>query len=144
MAIFPALEPTTREYTFGVFPLTEEPSASAGIIRFRHAAIPASYQLTLGYSYLSEAAANLIRTHYGTQAGGFISFTLPSTVWKGHTFSANIAPLGMLWRYAEPPEETHEQLGRYSMSVFLESDGQMELYPPDLVATIAAGSATGA
>lgn len=30
MATFPALEPATRSYDFGLFPLTDEPTASAG------------------------------------------------------------------------------------------------------------------
>ena len=61
MATFPELEPATRSYDFGLFPLTEEPSISAGIVRFRHSVTPQNYQLTLGYTALTDAEASLIR-----------------------------------------------------------------------------------
>jgi hypothetical protein len=51
MATFPTLEPATRSYDFGLFPLTEEPSVSAGIVRFRHSVTQQNYQLTLGYVF---------------------------------------------------------------------------------------------
>jgi hypothetical protein len=143
MAIFPELEPATREYTFGTFPLTEEPSASAGIIRFRHATLPAAYQLTLGYTHLTETEADQIRVHYGVQSGGFISFLLPSVIWKGHTFSGNIVPPGMQWRYTAPPEEEHHSNQRYSIVVALESDGQLKSDPDRLIVIIAVGGAGG-
>jgi len=143
MAIFPALEPVTREYTFGSFALTEEPSPSAGIIRFRHSTIPAAYELTLGYEHLSDAEADLIRTHYGVLAGGFISFALPAITWKGHTFSGNVAPVGMQWRYAAPPEETQRSAGYVNLSVSLESDGQIDMNPPAVSASIVSGKAGG-
>jgi len=143
MSIFPELEPATREYTFGSFALTEEPSPSAGIIRFRHTTIPAAYELTLGYEHLTDAEATLIRTHYGVQAGGFMSFPLPSIVWKGHTFTGNVAPVGMLWRYASPPEETHRSAGYVNLSVSLESDGQVDSSLGTITTSLTAGRAGG-
>ena len=143
MSTFPELEPATREYTFGSFALTEEPSPSAGIIRFRHATIPAAYELTLGYEHLTDAEATLIRTHYGVQAGGFMSFPLPSIVWKGHTFTGNVAPVGMLWRYASPPEETHRSAGYVNLSVSLESDGQVDSSLGTITTSLTAGRAGG-
>jgi len=127
MAAFPDLEPATRDYNFGTFALTEEPSPSAGIVRFRHGAIPAAYQLTLGYAYLTNAEANLIRDHYSLQSGGFISFTLPAIIWNGHTSSINIVPSGTQWRYTTPPEEQQLSAGYVNLTVALESDGIVNL-----------------
>lgn len=143
MAIFPELEPATREYTFGIFPITEEPTPSAGIIRFRHSTIPAAYQLTLGYSYLTDAEADLIRTHYNNQGGGHISFQLPSIIWTGHTFSGNVAPVGMSWRYTATPDEEHLCAGYVNLSVALESDGQFNSNLGTVTSTILAGVAIG-
>jgi hypothetical protein len=143
MAAFPALEPLTRQYTFGSFALTEEPSASAGTIRFRHATIPAAYELTLGYEHLTDGEAELIRRHYDTQDGGHISFTLPAIIWKGHGFSGNIAPVGMRWRYTTPPEETQRSAGFVTLSVSLESDGLRNSDPDPITITISAGGAGG-
>lgn len=143
MATFPELEPNTRSYDFGVFSLTEEPSLSAGIVRFRHSTAPQNYQLTLGYNAITDAQATLIRNHYQSQAGGYREFALPPIIWKGHTFSGNIAPYTMQWRYSDTPEEEHLDIGRINVTVALVSDGTVD--PEfDVTVSIAAGIATGA
>ena len=146
MATFPVLEPATRSYDFGLFPLTEEPSVSAGIVRFRHSVTQQNYQLTLGYQSLTDAEASLIREHYQSQGGGYLSFQLPSIIWAGHTFSGNIVPYTTRWRYTAAPEEEHRSAGYVNVTVALGSDGTIDaelgLQPVDL--TIAGGAATGA
>lgn len=143
MAIFPELEPATRSYTFGAFPLTEVPSASAGFIRFRHATIAADYQLTLGYQYLTDAEATLIRSHYGIQGGSNINFTLPAIIWKGHSFSGNITPAKMQWRYASPPEEEHFSAGYVNLQVSLVSDGLIDSSLGTVTTSLVSGAAGG-
>jgi hypothetical protein len=146
MATFPELEPATRSYDLGLFPLTEQPSLSAGIVRFRHSVTPQNYQLTLGYTALTDAEASLIRQHFQGQGGGYRSFQLPSIIWKGHTFTGNVVPTNTRWRYIEAPEEEHRSAGYVNLSVTLGSDGTIDaelgLQPIDL--TIAGGAATGA
>ena len=146
MATFPELEPATRAYDFGLFPLTEEPSISAGIVRFRHSITPQNYQLTLGYTALTDAEAALIRQHFQFQGGGYRSFQLPAIVWKGHTFTGNVIPTNTRWRYTAAPEEEHFSAGYVNVTVALGSDGTIDaelgLQPVDL--TIAGGAATGA
>jgi hypothetical protein len=146
MATFPELEPATRSYDFGLFPLTEQPSLSAGIVRFRHSVTPQNYQLTLGYTALTDAEASLIREHFQVQGGGYRSFQLPPIVWRGHTFSGNVVPTNTRWRYIEAPEEEHFSAGYVNVTVTLGSDGTIDaelgLQPVDL--TIAGGAATGA
>ena len=146
MATFPVLEPATRSYDFGLFPLTEEPSVSAGIVRFRHSVTQQNYQLTLGYVDLTDAEASLIREHYQSQGGGYLSFQLPATVWAGHTFSGNIAPYTTRWRYIETPEEEHRSAGYVNVTVTLGSDGTIdaELGLQDVDITLVSGAATGA
>lgn len=145
MATFPELRPTTRSYDFGLFPLTEQPSISAGIVRFRHSTVPQNYSLTLGYNGLTDAKASLIRTHFQGQAGTFRSFSLPSVIWEGHTFSGNVIPYNTLWRYLDAPEEEHFSVGYVNLTVTLGSDGSIDTESADsVVASIAAGIATGA
>jgi hypothetical protein len=145
MATFPALEPATRSYDLGAFPLTEEPSISAGIVRFRHSVTPQNYQLTIGYNALTDAEATLIRQHFQSQGGGYRSFQLPPIIWAGHTFSGNIVPYTTLWRYVEVPEEEHFSVGYVNVTVTLGSDGtnDAELELQDIDATIAGGAAGG-
>jgi hypothetical protein len=144
MATFPELEPATRSYDFGLFPLTEQPSLSAGIVRFRHSDTPQNYQLTLGYTALTDAQASLIRQHYQGQGGGYRSFQLPPIIWAGHTFTGNVAPINTRWRYAETPEEEHFSVGYINVTVALISDGTIdaELGFQDVTITLAAGAAT--
>ena len=146
MATFPELEPATRAYDFGIFPLTEQPSLSAGIVRFRHSVTPQNYQLTLGYTALTDAEAALIREHFQGQSGGYRSFQLPPIIWLGHTFTGNIVPANTRWRYTAAPEEEHRSAGYVNVTVTLGSDGTIDaelgLQPIDL--TIAGGAATGA
>jgi hypothetical protein len=146
MATFPALEPATRSYNFGLFPLTEEPSISAGIVRFRHSVTPQNYQLTLGYTALTDAEASLIRQHFQFQGGGYRSFQLPPIIWLGHTFSGNVVPYNTRWRYTEAPEEEHFSVGYVNVTVTLGSDGTIdaELGLQDVDTAIVGGAATGA
>ncbi len=146
MATFPELEPATRAYDFGLFPLTEQPSLSAGIVRFRHSVTPQNYQLKIGYINLTNAEASLIREHFQSQGGGYRSFQLPPIIWSGHTFSGNVAPTNTRWRYIDAPEEEHRSAGYVNVTVALGSDGTIDaelgLQPIDL--TITGGVATGA
>ena len=145
MATFPALEPATRSYDLGAFPLTEEPSISAGIVRFRHSVTPQNYQLTIGYTALTDAEASLIRQHFQSQGGGYRSFQLPPIIWAGHTFSGNIVPYTTLWRYTAAPEEEHFSTGYVNVTVALGSDGTIdaELGLQDVDTAIVGGAAGG-
>jgi hypothetical protein len=140
MADFPAIEPASRSYDLGAFPLTEEPSFSAGPVRFRHATTPTDYRLNLEYAYLTDAQATEIRNHFQSQGGTYRSFMLPATIWKGHTFSGNVFPVGTRWRYADVIEETHHGIGRYSIAISLVSDGT---YEDQVFASVNIGFAAG-
>jgi hypothetical protein len=149
MAVFPALEPATRSYAFGQFPLTEVPSVSAGTVRFRHGITQQNYQLTLGYIALTDAEASLIRNHYQGQSGSYLSFMLPDIAWLGHTSTGNVAPIGTSWRYAATPEEEHRRGGLVNVSVTLVSEAAISVASSvglalTVTATIAGGAATGA
>ena len=145
MATFPALEPATRSYDFGAFPLTEQPSLSAGTVRFRHGTAATNFSLQLEYVYLSDAEATQIRNHYQGQGGTYRSFMLPAIIWKGHTFSGNVFPTTTRWRYADTPEETHLSGGLVNVTISLVSDGTYEGAAIDpITVSITAGAATGA
>ena len=122
MATFPELEPAARSYDLGTFPLTEQPSLSAGTVRFRHGTTATNFSLQLEYVYLSDAEAAEIRTHYQTQAGSYRAFLLPAIVWQGHSSTANIVPANTAWRYAEPLQEEHLSGGLVNLTVSLTSD----------------------
>jgi hypothetical protein len=149
MAAFPALEPAARAYDFGQFPLTEVPSVSAGTVRFRHGTTQQNYQLTLGYIALTDAEASLIRNHYQGQSGSYLSFMLPDIIWRGHTSTGNVAPIGTSWRYAATPEEEHRSGGYVNVSVTLVNEATMSVASSvglalTVAITFTPGAATGA
>jgi hypothetical protein len=146
MATFPELEPATRSYDLGAFPLTEQASLSAGVVRFRHGTTATAFNLQLEYVYLSDAEATQIRNHYQGQGGSYRSFMLPPIIWKGHTFSGNIFPITTRWRYADTPEETHLSGGLVNVTITLVSDGTYEgaAFDPITVSIATNGAGGGA
>lgn len=121
MATFPALEPNSRTYSLGQFPVTVQAGWHGGAVRFRHGSTAAGHSLGLGYEKLTAANASLIRAHYRGQLGGYVPFSLSSAVWTGHSSTTNLVPSSTLWRYAGPPEETHYSGGLVDINLTLES-----------------------
>jgi hypothetical protein len=107
MAIFPALEPVTRRYSMGVFPVTEEKGFGGGSVRFRHSTTAYSHNLELSFAALTQAEVKLLRDHYREQQGGYIAFPLSTEAWVGHTSFTDLVPTSTHWRYAAQPQEDH-------------------------------------
>jgi hypothetical protein len=116
---FPPLEPFTRRYSFGVFPLTNEAGFPGGGVRFLHGTVSSGHELELGYVYLSETEAGYIRRHYRLNEGGYKSFALSHKAWAGHSSMTDLVPSTTKWRYASPPQETHRKAGLIDVTVNL-------------------------
>jgi hypothetical protein len=119
MAAFPALEPKTRAYSFGAYPVSEESGFVGGAVRFRHGTTSFSHTLALGFTALTEAQAKLLRDHYRAQQGGYLSFPLSPEAWAGHTTFTDLVPATTLWRYATQPQEDHLSAGYINVSISL-------------------------
>ena len=119
MATFPALEPKTRAYSFGTYPVSEETGFVGGAVRFRHGTTSFSHTLALGFTALTEAQAKLLRDHYRAQQGGYLSFPLSPEAWAGHTTFADLVPATTLWCYATQPQEDHLSAGYINVSISL-------------------------
>jgi hypothetical protein len=123
MATYPAIEPTTREYDFGTFPMSEAKTFSGSGVRFNHGDEPTDQALTLGYEDLLEAQLAQLRAHYAGQGGGVVSFALPAVVWQGHGAIDDVALATDRWIYAEPLEEDPAPGGLYNLAVRLRNVG---------------------
>ena len=121
MATFPALEPATRRYSMGNFPITEEKGFGGGSVRFKHGATAYSHNLELGFTALTQAEAKLLRDHYRTQQGGYIAFPLSTQAWAGHTSFTDLVPSTTQWRYASQPQEDHLSAGYVNVQITLVS-----------------------
>lgn len=148
MATFPALKPATRRYSMGVFPVTEERGFGGGSIRFKHGTTSYSHELELGFVALTQAQAKLLRDHYRGQQGGYISFDLSAEAWAGHTSMTDLVPTTTVWRYSEPPEETHHDSGYVDVTLSLISvpaivAGGSVGMTRQITCSLAGGAATG-
>ena len=121
MATFPALEPATRRYSMGTYPVTEEKGFGGGSVRFKHGATAYSHNLELGFAALTQAEAKLLRDHYREQQGGYIAFPLSAQAWAGHTSFTDLVPLSTHWRYASQPQEDHLSAGYVNVQITLVS-----------------------
>jgi hypothetical protein len=148
MATFPALKPATRRYSMGVFPVTEERGFGGGSIRFRHGSTAYGHNLELGFVALTQTQAKLIRDHYRSQQGGYISFPLSTYAWAGHTSFTDLVPVTTYWRYSASPQESHKANGYVDVSVSLLSVPSIIYAEPagftkTLAVSFVGGTATG-
>lgn len=123
MATFPDIAPNSRTYNFGQFPIYMESVGTGSPMRFKQWGDAQNFELTLGFVGLSDEQANLIREHFQRQGGSYRSFLLPPSIWSGHTFTGDIVPLTMLWRYADAPTEEHTTPGNVNIKIDFVSDG---------------------
>ena len=110
MALFPSLEPLTRTYSLGSFPITTQ-DYPAATVRFLHGSLSVDWSLELGYGDLTQSEGALIRNHYRTQQGAFIPFDLPSVIWAGNAVIPALIPDQLAWYYVDQPQETHKDGG---------------------------------
>ena len=148
MATFPALKPATRRYSMGVYPVTEERGFGGGSVRFSHGITAYGHTLELGFVALTAAEAKLLRDHYRTQQGGYLTFQLSAEAWAGHTSATDLVPTTTYWRYASPIEESHRTGGYVDASLSLIAVPLVtELLVPGTIkvitASLAGGAATG-
>ena len=148
MATFPALEPATRRYSMGTFPVTEEKGFGGGSVRFRHGTTAYSHILELSFAALTQAQAKLLRDHYREQQGGYIAFPLSTEAWVGHTSFTDLVPTSTHWRYAAQPQEDHLSAGYVNVSISLISVPAVVAAASSglastVTATLAGGAASG-
>lgn len=105
----------------GQYPITEERGFAGGTIRFLHGAVSSRHTLQLGFIALTQTEAKSLRDHYRSQQGGFLAFALSAEAWAGHSSMTDLVPSTTLWRYVQPPEETHGSGGLVNMTIQIES-----------------------
>lgn len=120
MAIFPALTPSSRTFTPGRHPHSEIPTLDGLQTRVRTSNVVLEQRLRLAFVALTEAQMLSIRSHYNTQQGRFLSFSIPDSLLSGMTTPANFTPTGYSWIYAGAPQvEDIPGTQRYTVNVEL-------------------------
>ena len=128
---FPELVPTARSMSPGDFAGKTFRSQSGIESRVQYGNKAFDKTMDLEYSNITEANAALIYDHYLACNGTLYYFGLPAKPKSGNeTFHVNdqstsasnrysVAPFGMRYRYAEPPQFNSVKTGRMSVTVKL-------------------------
>jgi hypothetical protein len=120
MATFPSLESSTRTFTPGRHPHSEIRTLNGLQTRVRASNVILEQQLRLTFVALTETQMLSIRSHYITQQGRFLSFSIPDSLLSGMTTPASFTPTGYSWIYGGAPQvEDIPGTQRYTVSVEL-------------------------
>ena len=118
---FPTLQPTSRDFSPGDWPVKRYNSQSGAEIRILYGSRRTNAKLSLSYANISDANAQLFLDDYAAQYGTLRTFTLPSatrTGWTGSDASLD-APPSAAWRYEAEPQVQSVRPGRSSVTVSL-------------------------
>jgi hypothetical protein len=121
MTTYPAIIPSSRNFTPGQYPHTPFQALSGKQGQVRHSSVMISSTVQLRYSVLDEPEMIEILDHYNAVKGGLIPFALPTIVWSGNENVNDFTLPGDAWRYASPPEVEEIFCGGYVVQVALES-----------------------
>ncbi len=119
MATFPSLKPATRTFTPGRHPHSEIPTLSGFQTRVRSSNLLFEQRLRLTFTALTEAQMLSIRSHYTTQQGRFIPFSIPNDLLSGTASPSSFTPTGYSWIYGNTPQVEDIGLQRYTVTVEL-------------------------
>jgi hypothetical protein len=121
LTTYPAIIPSSRNFTPGQYPHTPFQALSGKQGQVRHSSVMISSTVQLRYSVLDEPEMIEILDHYNAVKGGLIPFALPAIVWSGNENANEFTLPGDAWRYASPPEVEEVFCGDYVVQVELES-----------------------
>ena len=124
---FPAIKPTTRNFTLGQIPTKIYRALSGATTKRSFGNRAYGYQIQLEFENISDATTKQIIDHYNNSKGGFERFTLPDDLFAGMntTLKGTIqAPTAIQWEYAVPPdiESVYTGLSRVRVSLAGELD----------------------
>jgi hypothetical protein len=115
------LQPTSREFNPGDWPIKRFSAQSGAEIRILYGSQRTNAKINLSYDNVSDANAQLFLDDYAAQIGTLRTFNLPDAVrsgWSGSAASID-APAGAKWRYESEPAIRAVRPGRSSVTVSL-------------------------
>ena len=118
---FPSLQPTSRAYEGGDFPVRTYRSQSGVEARILYGSRRTGMSLSLAFDNITDAEAEQFLDHYDETKGTYLTFALPAVVragWSGNSDAIDAAT-GNSWRYDGPPTVNNIRPGISSVSVKL-------------------------
>lgn len=119
MATFPTLKPSSRTFTPGERPHSVINTLNGNSVRVRQSNVLVDQRLRMTFIALTEAEMLSIRSHYATQQGSFLSFSIPNDLLSGVTTPASFTPTGYSWVYANRPQVEDVGCSRHTVTVEL-------------------------
>ena len=130
MADFPALIPSSRNFSPGDFPVKSFRAQSGAETRIRYGSKRTGMRLTLTYKNISDVNAAALILHYQNDGEGtYKSFDVGKATLAGFYGATtttdpgsnimNIDKVGNKWRYAGPPKMTNVRPGISNVQVNL-------------------------
>lgn len=118
---YPTLNPTSRQFSPGEYPIRTVRSQSGVETRILYGSQRTGMTLELAYGNVTDAQAQLFSQHYDEAKGSFLTFTLPAQVRAGWNAAAStLDTVGAnRWRYDSPPSITSVRPGVSSVQVKL-------------------------
>lgn len=116
---YPQIEPSSRQFTPGDYPIKAVRSQSGVETRILYGNRRTNMTMDLAYNNITDAEAELFTTHYDEVKGTFGTFTLGYPARAGWTGSAAAlqAVGGTAWRYESPPSITAVKPGISNVQV---------------------------
>lgn len=113
MSDFPAIAPNSVGYDLGRLNVSEV-QTFGGPIRFRHSLQVNGNSFQLSYTGLNQTAIETFRQHYIENGGTHGYFEVPAVAWGQYAAVSSSS----VYRYAEPPVESHQGL-YYNLDISL-------------------------
>ena len=119
--IFPALKPSSRNFSPGLVPLTSFKAMSGKETRVITGSAPVSHTCSISFQNISEAIVKQVLDHWYGRQGTALAFTLPPEVWAGWSDYLSAVNAEQEWRYESVPAINAVSPGIMSVSVQLVS-----------------------
>ena len=117
---FPAIKPTSREFTMGTYPTKTYRSLAGTTVKRSYGNKPSGYQFSAGFENIGDTTLEQILDHYDDTSGGFSRFKLPPELFAGmdNALRTRIqSPNGIQWEYAGAPKVQSVFNGLSSVSI---------------------------
>lgn len=118
---YPTLQPASRNFSPGNYPVKTFRSQSGAETRLLYGNQRSGMTLELQYENISDSNAELFVTHFDQVLGTYQTFSLPAAAKAGWNASASTLDVtsATAWRYAEEPSITSVRPGLSTVQVKL-------------------------
>tara|TARA_Y100000004_G_C8920476_1_gene415189 strand:- start:29 stop:406 length:378 start_codon:yes stop_codon:yes gene_type:complete len=119
---FPTIEPSSRTFDPGNYPVKTFTSQSGTETRILYGSNRTNMKLSLTYANISDAVAQQFLTHYDDVQGTFQTFSVLTETksgWSGNADAFSAAPQSNRYRYEGPPQVAQVRPGISTVTVSL-------------------------